>query len=534
MTNQQDSEQQCGGCRFRSERAEEAFGHTKCSNHRPCTGNKYWEPDHCSHCLKLEDDLKSLSSKHRYAQLGRLQALLLEVKRKVEERGPQKNWEFMPIFEYKFKKFSYQTERIEQHQDESPPIIEENLNAASPTCSDTLQISQDDDSESDLDTLQDADIASMYSEDHSSNMLLRDRCTALQCILRNDEENCPDPVHTEGMDTDPMFKVVNKSDNGAARTPKRKRSPASYRQKISAKAFCRSPRAPPVPSCGTDGDELPKQTGQTDFFTGDHWIEFNHLLHTRKGWNMICIKARDMITGFIQEKEFPCKYKTSNKDLFQITKPHKTSETFIDNASAHSAFGVSFELQPTSSEYLSATTFLNSNISEESSTYSMLMELKRVDPELTRTLVHMKEEDLRAHFTKHAKNFSTHTFINFLTGFTLSDQEFASFTKEEPLCVRRFESLLGTYDRGYSVANNLLLKEKESRMSLLHTIATVHLMELYAGKVALVPEEPHEAVSQDWSRYSKKNASKRQERRHPMDGGKDASQKELTTQLQEL
>ena len=120
----------------------------------------------------MEDDLKNLSSKHRYAQLGRLQALLLEVKRKVEERGPQKNWEFMPIFEYKFKKFSYQTERIEQHQDESPPIIEENLNAASPTGSDTLQISQDDDSESDLDTLQDADIASMYSEDHSSNMLL--------------------------------------------------------------------------------------------------------------------------------------------------------------------------------------------------------------------------------------------------------------------------------------------------------------------------------------------------------------------------
>ena len=132
------------------------------------------------------------------------------------------------------------------------------------------------------------------------------------------------------------------------------------------------------------------------------------------------------------------------------------------------------------------------------------MELKKVDPELTRTLVHMKEEDLRAHFTKHAKNFYDHTFINFLTGFTLMDQEFSSFTKDEPLDVRRFESLLGTYDRGYSVANNLLLREKEARLSLLHTIGMVHLMELYVGKVAQVLEEhkPHKAMPKDWQWYS--------------------------------
>ena len=89
----------------------------------------------------------------------------------------------------------------------------------------------------------------------------------------------------------------------------------------------------------------------------------------------------------------------------------------------------------TSSEHLSSTKFLNSNIPEDSSVYSMLMELKKVDPELTKTLVHMKEEDLRTHFTKHAKNFSAHTFINFLTGFILTDQEFSTFIKDEVLDV---------------------------------------------------------------------------------------------------
>ena len=165
----------------------------------------------------------------------------------------------------------------------------------------------------------------------------------------------------------------------------------------------RSPRATKVPKARKTSDELPKQISQTDFFTGEVWIEFDENLHKREGWNSIKVKARDIVTGFIQEKEFPCKYKSSNKDLFQITKPHKISDTFIDNASAHSAYGVSFELQPTSSEHLSSTTFLflNSNIAEDSCVYSMLMELKKVDPELTRTIVHLKEEDLRAHFTKH-------------------------------------------------------------------------------------------------------------------------------------
>ena len=61
--------------------------------------------------------------------------------------------------------------------------------------------------------------------------------------------------------------------------------------------------------------------------------------------------------------------------------------------------------------------------------------------------------------------------------------------KNENLDIRKFEALLGTYDRGYSVPTNFLLKEKEARLALLHTIGTLHLMELYVGKVAQVPEE---------------------------------------------
>ena len=103
--------QQCGGCQFRANHAGQAFGHTKCSKHRPCTGNVWWEPDNCAHCQRMEADLKVLSSNFRYAQLGKVEALLKEVKRKVEVDDPTKSWDYLPIFEFKFKKFNnFQTD----------------------------------------------------------------------------------------------------------------------------------------------------------------------------------------------------------------------------------------------------------------------------------------------------------------------------------------------------------------------------------------------------------------------------------------
>ena len=71
----------------------------------------------------------------------------------------------------------------------------------------------------------------------------------------------------------------------------------------------------------------------------------------------------------------------------------------------------------------------------------------------------MKEGDFKAHFTKHTKNFTPHSFMNFITGFILMNQEFSIFTQDEVLCVRTFEALLGTYDRSYSVKKDHLHKE---------------------------------------------------------------------------
>ena len=79
------------------------------------------------------------------------------------------------------------------------------------------------------------------------------------------------------------------------------------------------------------------------------------------------------------------------------------SDIYIDNASAHSSYGVSLELQLSKSEILSSSTHLNSNIAEESGLRGMLFELLKIDPEVSRTVVSMKEEDIKAHFNKQSK-----------------------------------------------------------------------------------------------------------------------------------
>ena len=117
----------------------------------------------------------------------------------------------------------------------------------------------------------------------------------------------------------------------------------------------------------------------------------------------------------------------------------------------------------------------------------------------------MKEEEISKYFTEHSKMFAPHAFINFVTGFTLTNQEFARFVEPKPLDVRDFEVQLGSHYGGFTVPTKLLNKEMEDRLHLLHTITTLHLMELFVQKVERVSEQEtfHQIVPQDRQRHNK-------------------------------
>ena len=98
--------QQCEHCQFSADYAGLAFGHTKCAVHRPCTGTKYWEPDNCPHCLEMVNKFKATGGAARRTQLKEMRTFLTEAKLKIEHKDPHKRWEFMPIYEYTFRKLN--------------------------------------------------------------------------------------------------------------------------------------------------------------------------------------------------------------------------------------------------------------------------------------------------------------------------------------------------------------------------------------------------------------------------------------------
>ena len=82
---------------------------------------------------------------NRFAQLGKIKALLNEVKRKVKEREPKRNSEFEPIFEYKFRKLNFfQAIQHERAKAESSKVQTGILTKTSPQNPDVLQLYTDD------------------------------------------------------------------------------------------------------------------------------------------------------------------------------------------------------------------------------------------------------------------------------------------------------------------------------------------------------------------------------------------------------
>ena len=145
----------------------------------------------------MEADLKVLSSNFRYAQLGKIEALLKEVKRKVEADDPLKSWDYLPIFEFKFKKFGiFQTDQG-QTETERATATEGNLQPSSPAPSDTLVIDNEDNAHQYSDSEQEEDLDLQYMQtDYENNQIVGDICTMYICKRRHATEMCHNPVHS--------------------------------------------------------------------------------------------------------------------------------------------------------------------------------------------------------------------------------------------------------------------------------------------------------------------------------------------------
>ena len=131
------------------------------------------------------------------AQLSKIRTFLTEAKLNIEHRDPHKRWEFMPIYEYAFRKLN-----DSQTQDGSSQLgvvgyitVE---NAGSHTNPRTYR--RHDDPTSECDTDVEDNPSSPQSEGHRNKRTSSTKCSASHCITGNNYAQCQDPVHYEDMD----------------------------------------------------------------------------------------------------------------------------------------------------------------------------------------------------------------------------------------------------------------------------------------------------------------------------------------------
>ena len=119
----------------------------------------------------------------------------------------------------------------------------------------------------------------------------------------------------------------------------------------------------------------------------------------------------------------------------------------------------------------------------------MLIELKYIDRELTKAIISLKASDVRAFFEANTINFSPYSLIDFEEGLPFLGHGIQSLFKDQLLDIAKFDSIMGAKEDNYPAHNDLLSREKDTRIDMIHSMGTVHLMEMFVDKVSLVHED---------------------------------------------
>ena len=169
----------CDGCAMRSIPSNSAahFGHTRCSFHRKCTGDTYWEPQKCTHCTNTERSWEQMDHNSRFASMGLFARMLEASKDKINKADTNMMWDHTPIMDFKFRKLHFNN-FDQDHQNPNLPaqqVPAGDQSPASPQYEDLLLIDHEhnsfDESESDSDA---SDLKESIEEVHSINRMVRD------------------------------------------------------------------------------------------------------------------------------------------------------------------------------------------------------------------------------------------------------------------------------------------------------------------------------------------------------------------------
>ena len=233
MSHQRIIPPNCESCKFRSMPNNQILGHRECSEHRPCTGNRFWEPQECQACNHYLETMAYMSPVYVSQYLAEFRSMLEQVRTKLRLENPSRDWQYEPILPYFFMDYihldparmdnspqtGYQVtytpenninvEPIEVNKSNSPGSFEENND----TSDETNQLEEP--------------IANAGDQDYS-DILNRDTCDQAFCAYEQPNQPfCDDPIHDQL-----IFHTVNRPSRSPTNghvvhnTSKRQRSPS--------------------------------------------------------------------------------------------------------------------------------------------------------------------------------------------------------------------------------------------------------------------------------------------------------------------
>ena len=434
----------------------------------------------------------------RFAQMGKFAKMLEHTKKKINSNFPNRHWDYIPIMNFKFNRHAFnKTEEPTQGTNE-----QQTVHAQSPVRSNTSNSQEYDDDdcliiepeensfvESGSEDSDD-DLQSSVAQVDSINQILKDVCTELHCINNNLSAQCNDPVHNPQLFEPHAISTPNRVQqhpspmaNIQANIQPQFVQPAIPQIQAAMQPYVAQPALQPQPT---------KQPFIFDFVNMEAWFLVDPEYHTMLGGNKLKIRANCPITNLPLERVATVKYRSHKKEYFQIAKHLKADDVWLANTASFSAISASLGMNPSTSQLLSETNYLDSYIGEDSGLRKALQELMKLSPDLTRLLVSSSLEKTITHFEENCKLFSIHSFINFTAGFELTSKSFDRFLQDKPLSVFNFEKQVGAQHGIFVINTDLNSTERRTRKHLLHTISTVHMMEEFVGNIEKVEESERE------------------------------------------
>ena len=439
------------------------WGHVLCSEHRVCTEQTFWNPKCCPTCLGQRHQMTFNSQAATINSFKELRVMLRGTRWKLSIQFPDQPWEYEPqIDEFlsDFISLDYASANRRYKTDKPEPISSKSYwkpnndvySAVTDAMNNTVKNTID------------AEMQSMVSGEYSNEFVnMNLQCTKNDCRNNNQQAQCTDPIH-ENLE----FQWVSPTTL----------EPPNKKLKVSSASG----------SSVTRSTETQTRC-KLDPVTNEAWIIFDPLLHTKISHNKIQVTSSDEM-GFTTQRTVDVMYKNRNEDLFRIRTnklPHKISP-YTDTNEAYNSFSAGFTLAPSEVELPNKTLkLLDSNIEPDSGLATILNLIKEIDCQLTRTATGMKPEDLINLFPNSA--FGSNIFINFTSGWSMTEEAYNKFAKDKDLDVHKFEDYLRVLHGKYKVEAPLLKQERQSRQNLVHNLSISHLLELTAKRIDEIPED---------------------------------------------